>query len=237
MADADHSPAFWSSVATYFGADPAVAFDLYNEPHDISWPCWRDGCVTSGGWQAAGMQSLVNAVRSTGATQPVLLGGLGWSSDLSSWLTYRPTDPANQEVASFHVYNFSGCSTASCWTAQVGLVATSVPVVTGEIGENDCASSFIATYMAWADAHGVSYLGWTWDTWNCSSGPALITAYDGTATAYGAGYRDHLAALAGTTTTTTFPVTTTTVPATTTTNPTTTVPATTTTTLQHKKRH
>jgi len=232
MADADHSPAFWSSVATYFRADPAVAFDLYNEPHDISWPCWRDGCVTSGGWQAAGMQSLVSAVRSTGATQPVLLGGLGWSSDLSSWLTYRPTDPANQEVASFHVYNFSGCSTASCWTAQVAPVAASVPVVTGEIGENDCASSFIATYMAWADAHGVSYLGWTWDTWNCSSGPALITAYDGSATAYGAGYRDHLAALTGTTTTTTVPATTTTVPATTTT-----VPATTTTTLRHKKRH
>jgi hypothetical protein len=167
-------------VATYFHRDPAVVFDLYNEPHDISWGCWRDGCVTSGGWPAAGMQSLVNAVRSTGATQPVLLGGLGWSSDLSSWLAFRPRDPANQTSASFHVYNFSGCNTATCWSAQVAPVAASVPVVTGEIGENDCASGFIASYMGWADAHAVSYLGWTWDTWNCSSGPALITAYDGT---------------------------------------------------------
>ncbi len=225
MADADHAPAFWSSVATYFRTDPAVAFDLYNEPHDISWLCWRDGCATSGGWQAAGMQSLVNAVRSAGASQPVLVGGLGWSSDLSSWLTYRPTDPANQVVASFHVYNFSGCSMSDCWTGQVAPVAASVPVVTGEIGENDCGSTFIAAYMAWADAHGVSYLGWTWDTWNCSSGPALITAYDGTATAFGAGFRDHLTALAGTTTTTTVGTTTTTR-----------VQATTTTTI-HRRKH
>jgi endoglucanase len=196
MADADHSPAFWASVSSYFKNDPAVVFDLYNEPHDISWSCWRDGCRTSGGWQTAGMQQLVNAVRSSGATQPVMLGGLGWSSDLSQWLTYRPTDSANQEAASFHVYNFSGCNTASCWAATVAPVAAAVAVVTGEIGENDCASSFITGYMAWADAQGVSYLGWTWDTWDCSSGPALITAYDGTATAFGAGYRDHLAALA-----------------------------------------
>jgi len=46
--------------------------------------------------------------------------------------------------------------------------------------------------MAWADSHRISYLGWTWDTWNCSSGPALITSYSGTPTAFGAGFRDHL---------------------------------------------
>jgi hypothetical protein len=197
MADADHSPAFWSSVASYFLTNHGVVFDLYNEPHDISWACWRDGCTTSGGWQAAGMQSLVNAVRGAGATQPVMIGGLGWSSDLSSWLTYRPTDSANQEVASLHLYNFSGCNTQACWTSQVAPVAAAVPVVTGELGENDCADGFITTYMGWADTQGISYLGWTWDTWNCSSGPALITSYDGTPTAFGIGLQQHLASLAG----------------------------------------
>ncbi len=196
MADADHAPAFWTSVATYFKADPAVIFDLYNEPHDISWPCWRDGCATTGGWQTAGMQSLVDAVRATGATQPVLLGGLGWSSDLSQWLTYKPTDPANQTAASLHLYNFSGCSTSACWTSQVAPVAAGVPVVTGEIGEDDCGSGFIAAYMEWADLHRISYLGWTWNTWDCRTGPALIAAYDGTPTAFGIGLRTHLAALA-----------------------------------------
>jgi hypothetical protein len=64
------------------------------------------------------------------------------------------------------------------------------------MGENDCAAGFIDTYMSWADSIGVSYLGWTWDTWNCNSGPALITSYSGTPTPFGAGLQAHLAALA-----------------------------------------
>lgn len=193
MADADHSPAFWSSVATTFRSDPAVVFDLYNEPHDISWTCWRDGCTTAAGWQAAGMQSLVDAVRGSGATQPVLVGGVGWASDLSGWLAHRPTDPAGQLAASAHIYSFSGCSTASCWDSTLAPVAAQVPLVTGEVGENDCATAFTTSYLDWADAHGVSYLGWTWNTWDCASGPALISSYDGTPTAFGAALRDRLA--------------------------------------------
>ena len=51
MADLDHAPAFWSSVARAFRNDPAVLFDLYNEPNGISWQCWRDGCAMPGGWR------------------------------------------------------------------------------------------------------------------------------------------------------------------------------------------
>jgi hypothetical protein len=194
MADADHSPAFWTSVAAFFKADPAVLFDLYNEPHDITWSCWLSGCI-SPGWTTAGMQSLVDAIRSTGATQPIMVGGLGWANDLSGWLANQPSDPAHALVASFHNYNFNLCD-PSCWNATVAPVAAVVPVVTGELGENDCAHGYIDQYMAWADGHGISYLGWTWDTWNCNNGPALISNYDGTPTAFGAGFKDHLAALA-----------------------------------------
>jgi hypothetical protein len=196
MADADHSVAFWSSVATTFKTNTATVFDLYNEPHDISWTCWRDGC-SSPGWKTAGMQALVDAVRGAGAVQPLMLGGLGYSSDLSQWLTYEPTDPQHRLVASFHLYNFAGCTTQSCWDSVIAPIAAQVPVVTGELGENDCAHGFIDPYLTWADAHGVSYLGWTWDTWDCSSGPALITDYNGTPTAFGAGLKNHLATLAG----------------------------------------
>ncbi|MEA2532930.1 MAG: endoglucanase, partial [Actinomycetota bacterium] len=71
MPDVDHSPTFWSEVASTFKGDPATIFDLFNEPNSINWTCWRDGCdVTSGDgtWRVAGMQSLVTAVRTTGAT-------------------------------------------------------------------------------------------------------------------------------------------------------------------------
>jgi endoglucanase len=193
MADADHGPAFWTSVASFFKTDPAVVFDLYNEPHDITWSCWLNGCTTPG-WQTAGMQSLVNAVRGTGATQPIMIGGLAWANDLSGWLSNQPTDPAHALVASFHNYNFNACA-ASCWDSTVAPLATQVPVVTGELGENDCAHGYIDQYLPWADAHGISYLGWTWDTWNCASGPALISDYAGTPTAFGIGFKNHLAEL------------------------------------------
>lgn len=196
MADADHSPEFWSSVATAFRSVPGVVFDLYNEPHDISWSCWLSGCTTAGGWQAAGMQQLLDAVRSAGATQPALAGGLGWASDLSQWLANEPIDPLHQLAAGLHVYNFSGCNTVACWDQTVAPVAARVPVVTGELGEDDCAAGFVDGFMSWADAHDISYLAWTWDTWDCSGGPALIASYDGTPTAFGAGIEAHLAALA-----------------------------------------
>ena len=210
MADADHAPSFWASVADAFKTDDRVAFDLYNEPF-ISpsnavtgdpWSCWLHGCAMrpgsgiSGTWRSAGMQALLDAVRSAGAHQPVLAGGLAWSSDLSGWASHRPIDPQHQVAASFHLYNFAGCSTQRCWDAQVAPVAAVAPVVTGELGEDDCAGGFINGYMGWADAHGVSYLGWTWDTWPCGSGPALISSYSGTPTGFGAALRSHLRQLA-----------------------------------------
>ena len=199
MVDADHGPAFWTSVATTFKTDSQVLFDLYNEPQGISWACLRDGCMA--GFQTVGMQSLVNTVRATGATQPILVGGIGYSGDVSQWLTYRPTD--SQVVASFHTYDFVGnCNNLSC-AGTLLPIAASVPLVTGELGETDCAHGFIDTYMPWADANGISYVGWAWDSYGCTF-PSLISAFDGTPTTFGIGFRDHLAALAGNTATVTL---------------------------------
>ena len=137
------------------------------------------------------MQQLVHAIRSTGATQPILVGGLGWSGDLSGWLAYRPAGAAARRLRA--QVQLRDCATPSCWDSTVAPVAAKVPVVTGELGENDCAHGFVDQYMDWADRHGISYLGWTWNPWNCNSGPALISAWSGTPTAYGVGLRDHLA--------------------------------------------
>jgi hypothetical protein len=202
MADRDHAPAFWRSLARAFRRDHAVIFDLYNEPHDISWGCWLHGCrIPAAGhvpaYQAAGMQRLVDAVRSTGARQPLMLGGLEWSRELGGWLRHEPHDPRHQLVASEHNYGGLAPCDATCQAAILRTVAR-VPVVMGEIGENDCAHSYIDGMLPWADAHRVSYLGWTWDAgggWTCRGGPTLIASYNGTPTAFGAGYRDHLLAL------------------------------------------
>jgi endoglucanase len=207
MADADHAPAFWRSVAATFAGDSMAIFDLYNEPYvDTSnaqtadpWACWRNGCTitrsvggVTGSWKSAGMQDLVDAVRSTGASNVLMLGGLGYANELSGWLAHEPSDPLGQLAASFHLYNFNPCASESCWDVSLADVAQHSPVVTGELGENDCGHALVDAFLPWADAHGVSYLGWTWNTWDCNSGPALITAYDGTPTAFGEGLRAHL---------------------------------------------
>ncbi len=195
MADLDHSPAFWSSVARTFKDQPGVVFDLYNEPHDITWQCWRDGCLMPEGWRTAGMQTLVDAVRSTGASQTVIASGLGSGSDLSGWLEYRPRDPAHQLAAGLHMYDFSApCHEPDCWATQVGPVARQVPVVTTELGQDACPGPFVDRFTSWADRAGLSYLGWTWNPTGCSA-PALIKSWDGLPTASGAQFRAHLLGL------------------------------------------
>jgi hypothetical protein len=198
MADANHAPAFWTSVANAFNANPnGVVFDLYNEPHDISWQCWRDGGSCSGvTFQVAGMQTLVTAVRSTGATNLILLGGVGWAGDDTQWATWKPSDPIANQAASWHNYGPNGCNTSSCWDSQFAGIGA-VPMVVGELGETDCAESYVDTAMSYLDGKGASYLGWAWDTYSCGGFPSLISNYNGSPTAFGMGFRTHFASLTG----------------------------------------
>ncbi|MER7518394.1 cellulase family glycosylhydrolase [Streptomyces sp. NPDC126499] len=204
MPNARYTPAFWTSVADTFKHDTRVVLDLFNEPYPDratstaaqAWSCWRDGGSCPGiGYEVAGMQDLLDAVRATGAKNLVLVPGIAYSNDLSQWLRYRPTDPAGNLAAAWHVYNFNTCSTETCWNDTLAPVAAQVPLLAGEIGENTCGHAFVDRVMKWFDDRGLSYLGWTWNTWNCASGPALISSYDGTPTAFGIGLRDHLRAL------------------------------------------
>ncbi len=195
MPDADHSPAFWRSVAKRFGRDRAILFDLFNEPFGITWDCWLRGCLVDGTWKAAGMQQLVDAVRNSGAQNVIMLGGLAYSNDLIEWGAHMPIDTLGQLVAAWHVYNFNACTGETCWNDTVAGVAGKAPLLLGEFGENDCAHGFVDGLMSWADTQGIGYLAWTWNTWDCSSGPALISDYSaGTPTAYGQGVHDHFVA-------------------------------------------
>jgi hypothetical protein len=204
MPDSAQAIPFWSSVASTFKGNDAVIFDLFNEPYisratgseTSGWQCWRDGGTCNGvTYQVAGMQAMVNAVRSAGANNVLMLGGIEYSNDLTQWLTFEPTDPDHNLVAAWHSYNFNTCSNMSCWTSQVAPVIAAVPLIAGEIGENDCAPGYVNGLMAWLDSQHTSYVPWTWNAWDCSSGPSLITDYTGTPTAYGAGVKAHLLSL------------------------------------------
>jgi hypothetical protein len=228
MPDTDHAPAMWQSVAATFKNDPNVVFGVFGEPHDVTWPCWRDGGSTCGlGYSVAGMQSLVNVIRGAGATQPIAVPGIDYANNLSQWLQYEPADPSHQLIAEAHVYGKNTCATTGCFDSQMAPILATTPLLFGELGEtydgSDCngSSSSTSAFMNWADAHGVSYQAWTWDTWG-SCNLSLITSYSGTPYGvYGTYVKTHLLSFGGSPT----PIPTTSATATTTpTNTPTTVP-------------
>jgi hypothetical protein len=100
----------------------------------------------------------------------------------------------NDNSTGWHVYNFSVCSSRSCFEQTAAPVAAVMPLIAGEIGENDCAHGFIDDLMDFLDENGAGYLGWAWNAgFDCAKGPALISNYDGTPTAFGVGLMEHRA--------------------------------------------
>ncbi|MET7368848.1 hypothetical protein ABZS61_23965 [Streptomyces sp. NPDC005566] len=127
--------------------------------------------------------------------EPVPADGLPYSNDLGRRLQHRPQDPAGHLAAAWHVYKVNPCANEDCWYSTLTPVAAEVPLVTHEIGENTCSHGFADRVMQWLDDRGPSYLGWAWNAWDRSTGPSLISDYDGTPTPYEIGLRDHLRAL------------------------------------------
>jgi hypothetical protein len=146
LPDADHSPAFWTQMATDFGDNPAVIFDLFNEPYptavgsqspyqvllngaqqtSLSFNSGKSPSPIAYTWTSAGMQSLVNAVRNAGGKNLIMVGGPNAAGDLSGFLTanggYFPTDPLNNIAVSWHAYGVSSASSTvpnASYSAQV----------------------------------------------------------------------------------------------------------------------
>ena len=181
MADADHSPAVWSQLAKAFAGNGLVVFDLFNEPFVSDFGCWLRGgaCAQLNGqtYTVAGMASLLKAVRSAGAQNVVMLGGLAFSSDLSGWVSSVkaiPTLPTpldgisiSNVAASLHVYDFNGqtgcpsqfngfstskaCDSAAGTAANTfatDVLAAGFPLVIGEIGISAFSSATAAKFSA-----------------------------------------------------------------------------------------
>ncbi len=205
MADRDHSPAFWQSVATRFKDNSAVLFEPYNEPYPDggsktpdAWRCWRDGGSCTGvPFTAAGMQELVATICGTGATNIIVLTGNNYGSQLDRWLQYEPNDPTKQLAAGWHSYGDGlDCREDACWNSVLGKV---LQIVATEIGEFDCQHGYIDRVMDWLDQHGQSYLAWSWGPFDCAGDPALLTDWSGTPSqSYGEGFKEHVTEVADT---------------------------------------
>jgi hypothetical protein len=211
MPDADHASAFWTSVANTFKTNRSVIFDLYNEPYPDSnqdtpaaWSCLLNGCTSvypsdSSTYTSVGMQSLVNTVRATGSTNIIMSPCVQFANGCSQWLSNKPIDATGNLVTASHSYQGQSCSSQACYDSIYAPILALNPIILGEIGENDCQHTYVDAVMAWMDARYGHYIAWAWNTYDCSSFPAVISAYDGTPTAFGIGIRDHLLQLRGST--------------------------------------
>ncbi len=182
MADVN-SIAFWKSVADFYKDDGRVLFELYNEPHDISWDVWLNG-GDAGGFTAVGMQQLYDTVRSTGANNIVIAGGLDWAYDLSG-VPSHPIQGQNIMYAT-HPYSQGNWKPVSGFDAKWGFLTATAPVIVSEFGDNvaECTTDYTAAVIAYADRAGASWTGWAWYPGGCTF-PSLIADWTGTPTAMG----------------------------------------------------
>lgn len=218
MADQDHSPAFWTSVAQTFAYDLGIIFECYNEPFfyyitstENEWQVLLNGgtlteYLTGGtpytesvNWQAMGMQAIIATVRATGAQNLILVGGADWCNDLTGWIA--PTDPLSNFGVAWHAY--PGEAHTAVNEPEIVTLAAARPVVVTETGGDvttntaDAPNTLLGQLLAWWDTAGIGYVGWTWDAWNDPQ-DVLITSWTGAPTAgYGQLWQAHLQARAG----------------------------------------
>lgn len=163
---------FWKEAAKIYKDHPAVIFDVMNEPHGTTWEVWRDGGfvaekkkegdedaflseiekkMNARGFESIGMQGLVDAVRSTGAKNIVVVGGLDYAYDLSGILNGFAVDDhgGNGVMYSTHVYPWK-----RGWQKSFLDVAEKYPILVGEVGADARKMDFMP--------HDIQE---DWDTW------------------------------------------------------------------------
>jgi hypothetical protein len=143
---------FWADAATRYRDHPAVLFDLFNEPHGMTWEVWRNGgevqekkkpgeedaflsaeekARIAETRRSIGMQRLLNTVRESGAHNVVLVGGLDYAYDLSGIANGFALEErgGNGIVLSTHIYPWK-----KGWEAKVLVAADQYPILVGEVG-------------------------------------------------------------------------------------------------------
>jgi aryl-phospho-beta-D-glucosidase BglC (GH1 family) len=195
----DHnSLVFWKDIAPVYANNPAVLFDLYNEPHDISWDVWLKGghiTDTPNGrrrgrprvYDAVGMQEMLDTVRGTGAKNVVVAGGLDWAYDFSGILEGRQlSDPTgNGVIYANHCYDNKHDS-VNAWIKKMERANAKLPIIITEFGGNSGPGrvehwdNWLQHVLQAIDDHHWSYTAWDMHP---SAGPTLIRDWNYTPSA------------------------------------------------------
>jgi hypothetical protein len=200
-----NSVAFWKDLASAFKNHPAVLFDLYNEPAHITWDQWYKGGPmietddrkhTTLSYVSVGMPELLGAIRSTGARNVVVAGGIDWAYRLEGVLQGRQlADPTGNGVVYAahpypHAYPGLGRETIPQWAARTEVFAAKLPVIILEFGSIERMWAFPKEWnmtderwdremIAVLEAHR-----WNWAAWcfHPTAWPCLISDWKYTPT-------------------------------------------------------
>src|SRR5262245_11052056 len=192
-----NSLAFWKDIALVYKNHPAVIFDLYNEPHDVSWDVWlRGGTITERNrrtgmeltFQAIGMQELLDSIRATGANNLVVAGGVNWAYDMSGFLAGKllADRKGNGVIYANHAYPTKG-DTVEKWVEKMQAAGKQIPIIVGEWGtEPRGPSSAGPRAEQWVHEMliALNQHDWDWIAWDMhpQAGPRLISDWNYTPT-------------------------------------------------------
>ena len=182
-----NSVLFWKDLATVYANNPAVIYDLYNEPHDVSWDVWQNGgritdrpngrkAGPARAYDCVGMQTLLDTVRATGAKNVVVAGGLDWAYDFSGILDGRQlSDPhGNGVIYANHCYDNKHDS-VNTWIRKMEEASAKLPVMVTEFGGSSGpsrevpADNWLLHVMQALNNHQ-----WSWTAWDLHPAPGRL---------------------------------------------------------------
>jgi hypothetical protein len=164
--------AFWREMTRYYGRNPHVVFDLFNEPRFCTWPQWR-----------AAFQPLVTYLRSIGSRNQLWVEGLWWGSTLAG----VPLLHGQGIVYSFHhpgsPWPWQSPVGPPTWNSAFGYLSREhIPLVDGEFvnfmgGYYWPRSTHMVTeYLHYLSAHHIGVVAWSLQPGVMTATTNLITA-------------------------------------------------------------
>lgn len=199
----ENSGEFWKAVSGAFANNPAVLFDLYNEPHDVTWDVWRNGgmvveqrknTTNTFEYDTPGMQKLLEICRGQGARNVVVAGGLDWAYDLTGVASGHALEDAkgNGVVYDTHMYPMKTWYTnanvrTQNWDRLIAPTAQKYPVIVGEFGNGE--DNYAGKVLEFAREHGLAWTAWCFHP---RARPCLIKNWDYTPTEFGIIVKDAL---------------------------------------------
>jgi endoglucanase len=213
----ENSVIFWKDIAPVYRDNPAVLFDLYNEPSRIKWDQWFNGGPMTETdqktkvkltYESVGLPALFAAIRSTGAKNVIVAGGSNWAYDVSGIRPDRQiADPAgNGVIYAVHPYPHKfegfGLETIAQWAARMEAFGQTFPFIVAEFGSiekwwplpkdwNYNDEKWNREMLRVLEAHH-----WNWTAWDFhpTAMPSLISDWNYTATPeFGVWVREALA--------------------------------------------